>query len=53
MGYTYDNLPAGLQFLGRSFDEAALIQYTFGYEQATKHRKAPALFPALPTGKGK
>ncbi|WP_324676935.1 amidase family protein [Hymenobacter sp. GOD-10R] len=47
MGFTYDNLPAGLQFLGRSFDEPTLIKYTYAYEQATKHRKAPALFPAL------
>ncbi|OGX83070.1 amidase [Hymenobacter glacialis] len=48
MGYTYDNLPAGLQFLGRSFDEPTLIKYVYAYEQATRHRKAPALFPALP-----
>ncbi|GAA4048653.1 amidase [Hymenobacter glaciei] len=48
MGFTYDNLPAGLQFLGRSFDEPTLIKYAFAYEQATHHRKAPARFPALP-----
>ena len=53
MGYTYDNLPAGLQFLGRSFDEATLIKYAYAYEQATRHRKAPALFPALPLAVGK
>ncbi|MFC7667459.1 hypothetical protein ACFQT0_08700 [Hymenobacter humi] len=47
MGYTYDNLPAGLQFLGRSFDEPTLIKYAYAYEQATHHRKAPAKFPAL------
>ncbi|OGX86297.1 amidase [Hymenobacter lapidarius] len=51
MGYTYDNLPAGLQFLGRSFDEPTLIKYVYAYEQATRHRKAPALFPALPAAK--
>jgi amidase len=47
MGFTYDNLPAGLQFLGRAFDEPTLIRYTYGYEQATHHRKPPKGFPAL------
>ena len=51
MGFTYDQLPAGLQFLGRSFDEPTLIKYAYAYEQATHHRRAPARFPALP-GKG-
>ena len=49
MGFTYDNLPAGLQFLGRSFDEPTLIKYAFAYEQATHHRRVPAQFPPLPT----
>jgi amidase len=44
MGYTYDNLPAGLQFLGRMFDEPTLIRYTYSYEQGTKHRKPPSRF---------
>ena len=44
MGYTYDNLPAGLQFLGRMFDEPTLIRYTYSYEQGTKHRKPPVKF---------
>ena len=47
MGFTYDDLPAGLQFLGRSFDEPTLVRYTYAYEQATHHRKPPQKFPEL------
>ncbi len=47
MGFTYDDLPAGLQFLGRSFDEPTLVRYTFAYEQATHHRKPPPKFIEL------
>ena len=48
MGFTYDHLPAGLQLLGRSFDEPTLITYAYAYEQATHRRQPPARFPALP-----
>ncbi len=44
MGYTYDNLPAGLQLLGGMFAEPTLIRLTYAYEQGTKHRKPPVLF---------
>ena len=43
MGFTANNLPAGIQFLGRMFDEPTLIRLTFAYEQATHRRKPPAL----------
>lgn len=43
MGFTSSNLPAGLQILGRMFDEATLIEISYAYEQKTKHRKAPSL----------
>lgn len=41
MGFTSENLPAGIQFLGRMFDEGVLIKLSYSYEQATKHRKSP------------
>ena len=41
MGYTYDYLPAGIQFLGRMFDEPTLIKICYAYEQATLHRNPP------------
>ena len=47
MGYTHGDLPAGLTFLGNSFDEGTLIKFSFAYEQATKHRHPPAKFPPL------
>jgi Asp-tRNA(Asn)/Glu-tRNA(Gln) amidotransferase A subunit family amidase len=47
MGYSYDNLPAGIQFLGRMFDEPTLIKYCYAYEQGTLHRKPPEMFGEL------
>ncbi|WP_246540370.1 amidase family protein [sulfur-oxidizing endosymbiont of Gigantopelta aegis] len=47
MGYTQGNLPAGLQFLARPFDDGKLLAYAFAYEQYSLHRKAPVLFPQL------
>ncbi|MEM8996938.1 MAG: amidase, partial [Acidobacteriota bacterium] len=46
MGFV-DGLPAGLQILGRRFDDGVLIQYAYAYEQLTRHRRAPSAFPAL------
>jgi Asp-tRNA(Asn)/Glu-tRNA(Gln) amidotransferase A subunit family amidase len=45
MGYIDNNLPLGLQILGRPFGEEKLFQYAYAYEQATRHRKPPLLFP--------
>ncbi len=47
MGFTHGDLPAGMTFLGRAFDEGPLIAMAYSYEQATHHRKPPALFPPL------
>ena len=43
MGFTNNNLPTGLQFLGRMYDESTLIRLTYAYEQGTKHRTPPIL----------
>lgn len=43
MGFSEGNLPAGLQFLGRMYDEPALIKLTYSYEQGTKHRRPPVM----------
>jgi amidase len=47
MGYAHGDLPAGLTFLGNSFDEGTLIKFGFAFEQATKHRHPPLKFPPL------
>lgn len=42
MGFSPENLPAGLQFLGRMYDEPTLIKLVYSYEQGTKHRRPPS-----------
>jgi Asp-tRNA(Asn)/Glu-tRNA(Gln) amidotransferase A subunit family amidase len=44
-GFTRDNLPAGITFLGRSYDDARMIRFAYAYEQATHHRIAPPVLP--------
>jgi Asp-tRNA(Asn)/Glu-tRNA(Gln) amidotransferase A subunit family amidase len=46
-GFTRDNLPAGLCFIGRPYDDGNLIKFAFAYEQATHHRRPPASTTAL------
>ena len=46
-GFTEDNLPVGITFLGRPYDDARMIRLAYAYEQRTRHRRAPALLPSL------
>jgi len=47
MGFTSGGLPAGLQWVGRPWSEGLLLSLGHAYEQATKHRRPPPLFPPL------
>ena len=43
-GFTSDNLPIGLQCIGKHFDEETIIKVAHAYEQSTDwHRRKPAL----------
>jgi len=48
MGYSFGELPSGLQMLGRPFAEGTMLEIAYGYEQATLHRRPPASTPPLP-----
>jgi Asp-tRNA(Asn)/Glu-tRNA(Gln) amidotransferase A subunit family amidase len=47
MGYTRGTLPIGMTIFGRAWSEATLIRFAYAYEQATRHRHAPAVAPPL------
>ena len=43
-GFTSDNLPIGLQFISKHFDEESILQVAYAYEQSTDwHRRKPGL----------
>ncbi|MDZ7648651.1 MAG: amidase family protein [Cytophagales bacterium] len=41
MGFMKDNLPTGIEFLGRMYSESTLIKLVYSFEQGTKHRRPP------------
>jgi amidase len=47
-GFTTDNLPVGITFLGGPYSEPAMLKLAYAYEQSTHHRIAPKTTPALP-----
>ncbi|CAH1649566.1 Amidase [Hyphomicrobiales bacterium] len=46
-GFTVDQLPAGITFLGRPFSDERMVQLAFAYEHATQHRRPPQTTPEL------
>ncbi|MGE3275952.1 MAG: amidase family protein [Vicinamibacterales bacterium] len=47
-GFTSDQLPVGLSFFGKAFDEARLLALGYSFEQATQARRQPVNTPSLP-----
>lgn len=47
MGFIKDNLPVGIEFLGRMYSEPTLFKLAYSYEQGTKHRRPPVLEKAI------
>ena len=47
MGFVRGGLPVGLQILGDAWSEPTLIRLAYGFERATRHRRAPAAVPPL------
>jgi Asp-tRNA(Asn)/Glu-tRNA(Gln) amidotransferase A subunit family amidase len=48
MGYTYENLPSGLQLIGRPWSEPILIEIAYAYEQANSALRSAEYRPATP-----
>ncbi len=43
-GFTSNNLPIGLQIIGKHFDEKTILKVAYAYEQSTKwHKRKPSL----------
>jgi Asp-tRNA(Asn)/Glu-tRNA(Gln) amidotransferase A subunit family amidase len=40
-GFTRDNLPTGVTFLGRPYEDGNMVKLAYAYEQATHHRRPP------------
>ena len=47
-GFTTDDLPVAMSFLGRAFSEARLLAIGYSFEQATQARRLPVHTPLLP-----
>jgi hypothetical protein len=47
MGFVAENLPMGMQLLGRPWSEGQLIAFAYAYEHVTHHRQPPTSAPPL------
>jgi amidase len=47
IGFVGEQLPIGMQLLGKPWNEGPLIRLAYAYEQATRHRRPPPSTPPL------
>ena len=47
-GFTTDDLPVGISFMGPAFSESRLLAIGYSFEQATKARRLPVHTPLRP-----
>ena len=48
-GFADDDMPVGVELLGRAWAEPRLLELAYAYEQGTRHRRAPDFTPSLVT----
>jgi hypothetical protein len=46
-GSAFDELPVGVNFIGRRWSEPTLLKLASGFEHGTRHRHAPRFLPTL------
>jgi amidase len=46
-GYAFDELPVGVNFIGRRWSEPTLLKLAYGFEQGTRARHAPRFLETL------
>jgi amidase len=46
-GYSFGELPVGINFIGTRWSEPTILKLAYGYEQGTRHRHAPRFLPTL------
>ena len=47
-GFTADDLPVGISFLGTAFSEPKILALGYSFEQARRARRLPVHTPGLP-----
>ena len=46
-GFSFGELPVGINFIGRRWSEPTLLKLAYGFEQGTRARHAPRFLPTL------